>query len=118
MQGQAYRYFAAPSMASERLGFARGSSFLGHSDSLQGELKAVAAEFGALYELFDIGEGLGIAEFLAEFAEEWMEFRKKEEHFTADRGLQEKFLVDGAAQRERSSHAPVAADLPQPRVLL
>src|SRR5690348_1235470 len=120
MQGQVNRYSACPpAMANERrvaretltrLGFLRGSAFLGHGDALQGELQAVAAELSALDELFDAGQGFGIAEFFAEFAEEGMDLRENEKHFAADGGLQKKFQVDGAAQRERRGHAPISAD--------
>src|SRR5208282_6458336 len=76
------------------------------------------AILGAHDYFLDSSEHLRIANFFAQFFEKRMNLRKHDEHFPAYGGLEEQICTQRAVQHERRGHAPIAAHLAQPIVLL
>src|SRR5215472_6745454 len=62
-------------------------------DSLDHELEAIPAPFGAGDGGFDFFEGLGIVELLAQFLDEGMNLGVDEKHLAAESGSEEQFFV-------------------------
>jgi len=78
-------------------GFGSGPFLAQQLDALQCKFEAFASGFRTGNQLFDVGEGLRIAEFAAQFLEKWMNLGEEEEHFSADGGLQKQIGIECAA---------------------
>jgi hypothetical protein len=65
-----------------------GFSLLAHGGhALDHELEAVPAPLGTRDCLFNLKEGIGIIELLAQIFDEWVDFGVDQEHLAAETGL-------------------------------
>src|SRR5579864_34048 len=97
---------------------ALGSLLAKHLDPLEREFQTFAAELGTRDYVLNVGEQVRVSHFLPQVLEKGMNLRQQKIHFAAHCRLEEHFFIEHALERERRCHAPVAANLAEPIVLL
>jgi hypothetical protein len=68
---------------------------------LRDAFKSLAGQFRPRGQSLNIRERLGVVHLFSDFLQKWMNLGENEEHFAANAGLQEKFLIEGAVQYQR-----------------
>src|SRR5258708_21663131 len=87
-------------------------------DALDHELQTISSPFRTRNCLLEIEERFGIVQFLAQFLDERMDFGVDQKQLTTETWLQKQLFVQHPLQDKARNDPPVAADLPQPVVLL